>query len=321
MTTTPTTTAKPQGQWAVDGREPLNPNEVIKQEDDGLNVRERIETVYAKEGFASIPRERPERAPALVGPLHPAQAGHRRRQDRDARARGARGRVLHDARALRRRPPDAWSSCARIATISTEFARDTADISDRQNIQLPLDPHRGRARDLAAARGGRPVDRRGLRRLPARHPRLARGRASRSTRSSTARRRSTRSSRRHLARPAVLQPARASSSPRSAGRRSSTSRTRSTTSPSSASCTPSTGPASTCGSAAACRPTRSWPCGSAPGCRWTRSPDVWAGVISHLPRLRLPPAAHQGAAEVPRQGLGRRAVPPGARDGVPRPRR
>ena len=37
-------------------------------------------------------------------------------------------------------------------------------------------------------------------------------------------------------------------------------------------CTPSTGPASTCGSAAACPPTRCWPSGSASGCRWTRCP-------------------------------------------------
>ena len=65
--TTPTTEAstgralrppragRSNGQWAVDGTEPLNANEAWKQEDGGLNVRERIEQVYAKEGFASIP--------------------------------------------------------------------------------------------------------------------------------------------------------------------------------------------------------------------------------------------------------------------------
>src|SRR5690625_2127085 len=45
---------KSNGQWKVDGREPLNKNEVDKSEDDGLNVRDRIENIYAKGGFASI---------------------------------------------------------------------------------------------------------------------------------------------------------------------------------------------------------------------------------------------------------------------------
>ena len=42
------------GQWRVDGRTPLNHNEEFKAADDGLNVRERIERVYSREGFASI---------------------------------------------------------------------------------------------------------------------------------------------------------------------------------------------------------------------------------------------------------------------------
>ena len=50
-----------------------------------------------------------------------------------------------------------------IGEISQEFARGTADLTDRQNIQLPLDPHRGRPGDLAAPGGGRPVHHRGLR--------------------------------------------------------------------------------------------------------------------------------------------------------------
>ena len=44
---------KPEGQWAVDGREPLNHNEEFKAADDGLNVRTRIIETYAKVGFAS----------------------------------------------------------------------------------------------------------------------------------------------------------------------------------------------------------------------------------------------------------------------------
>ena len=45
------------GQWAVDGTTPLNGNETWKQADGGLNVRERIEKVYAIEGFDSTPDE------------------------------------------------------------------------------------------------------------------------------------------------------------------------------------------------------------------------------------------------------------------------
>src|SRR5699024_8531618 len=45
---------RPEGQWALGEREPLNPTEEFKQEDDALNVRHRIETIYAKQGFDSI---------------------------------------------------------------------------------------------------------------------------------------------------------------------------------------------------------------------------------------------------------------------------
>src|SRR5690349_24482353 len=43
-----------EGQWALGHREPLNPNERTKKDDNGLNVRARIETIYAHRGFASI---------------------------------------------------------------------------------------------------------------------------------------------------------------------------------------------------------------------------------------------------------------------------
>ena len=45
------------GQWKVDGPAPLNGNETWKQEDNGLNVRERIEQIYSREGFDSIPTQ------------------------------------------------------------------------------------------------------------------------------------------------------------------------------------------------------------------------------------------------------------------------
>ena len=46
--------ARGQGQWALGYTEPLNPNERFKKDDDGLNVRARIENVYAHGGFSSI---------------------------------------------------------------------------------------------------------------------------------------------------------------------------------------------------------------------------------------------------------------------------
>ena len=57
MASTTQRTARPEGQWAVDGPVPLNPNEEFKAADNGLHVRERIERVYAREGFDSIPAD------------------------------------------------------------------------------------------------------------------------------------------------------------------------------------------------------------------------------------------------------------------------
>jgi hypothetical protein len=43
-----------EGQWGMSYFEPLNPAERAKRDDDGLNVRARIESKYAKHGFHSI---------------------------------------------------------------------------------------------------------------------------------------------------------------------------------------------------------------------------------------------------------------------------
>ncbi len=54
------TTARPakaprnEGQWALGNREPLNPNEEMKKAGAPLEVRERIENIYSKQGFDSI---------------------------------------------------------------------------------------------------------------------------------------------------------------------------------------------------------------------------------------------------------------------------
>ena len=46
--------ARGQGQWALGHREPLNPNERMKKDDDGLHCRQRIETRYRYTGFDGI---------------------------------------------------------------------------------------------------------------------------------------------------------------------------------------------------------------------------------------------------------------------------
>src|SRR4051794_23267336 len=43
-----------EGQWALGYREPLNTNEQAKKDDNPLNVRARIENIYAHRGFSSI---------------------------------------------------------------------------------------------------------------------------------------------------------------------------------------------------------------------------------------------------------------------------
>ena len=130
------TAHKGQGQWALGHLEPLKPNERIKKDDDGLNVRARIENIYSQARLRLDRPGRPARPDALVGPLHPAQARHRRRQDRDPRAGGARRRVLHAAGPHRRRPADHRAAARHRRDRRRSSRRDTADVTDRQNIQL-----------------------------------------------------------------------------------------------------------------------------------------------------------------------------------------
>jgi sulfite reductase (ferredoxin) len=127
--------ARGEGQWALGHREPLNVNERTKKDDDPLNVRARIENIYAHRGFASI---------------DPADLRGRFRwwglyTQRKAGIDGGRTAVLepHELEdeyfMLRVRVDGGQLSLEQlrvIAQISTEFGRDTADVTDRQNIQL-----------------------------------------------------------------------------------------------------------------------------------------------------------------------------------------
>ncbi len=135
----PTRTSKrpprAEGQWALGYREPLNPNERFKKDDDGLNVRARIENIYAHRGFASIDpsdlrgRMRwwglyTQRAEGIDGGRTATIAP----EELDAEFFMLRVRV--DGGRLN------LAQLRAIAEVSTSYGRDTADITDRQNIQL-----------------------------------------------------------------------------------------------------------------------------------------------------------------------------------------
>ena len=124
-----------EGQWALGYREPLNKNEESKKNDDGLNVRQRIIDIYSRYGFDSIDpadlRSRfrwyglyTQRKPGIDG----GKTATLEPEDLDDRYFMLRIRIdggQLDDRQLRV-----------IGDVSRRFARGTADITDRQNIQL-----------------------------------------------------------------------------------------------------------------------------------------------------------------------------------------
>jgi sulfite reductase (ferredoxin) len=127
-------TRRGEGQWALGYREPLNANEQFKKDDDALNVRARIENIYAHRGFDSIDpndlRGRfrwwglyTQRKPGFDGGKTGALEPHEL-DDRYFMMRVRTDGALLGAPQLRA-----------LGSASTEFARDTADITDRQNIQ------------------------------------------------------------------------------------------------------------------------------------------------------------------------------------------
>ncbi len=123
------------GAWADGDRTPLNHNEVLKQQDDGLNVRQRIIDVYSKTGFASIP------ADDLRGRMRWWGLYTQRRPGIDGgRTATLAPEELDDEFFMMRVRSDGGALSNEqlrvIAGISREFARDTADISDRENVQL-----------------------------------------------------------------------------------------------------------------------------------------------------------------------------------------
>ncbi|MEV4006369.1 nitrite/sulfite reductase [Actinomadura sp. NPDC049753] len=126
---------KGEGQWALGYREPLNKNEENKKNDDGLNVRRRIIDIYSKSGFDSIDpsdlRGRfrwmglyTQRKPGIDGGRTGAL------EDEELEDRYFMMRVRIDGGQL------SGPQLRTIADVSTRYARGTADITDRQNVQL-----------------------------------------------------------------------------------------------------------------------------------------------------------------------------------------
>ena len=131
---TPPAKTRDEGQWALGGIEPLNANEEFKKEDAPLNVRERIESRYAIEGFDSIDKT------DLRGRFRWWGLYTQRREGFDGTFTGDDNTDMLEAPffMLRVRSDGGALTAAALRTlgqISTEFARDTADISDRQNVQ------------------------------------------------------------------------------------------------------------------------------------------------------------------------------------------
>lgn len=134
MTTARPAKARNKGQWALGHREPLNANEELKKAGNPLDVRERIENIYAKQGFDSIDKT------DLRGRFRWWGLYTQREQGYDGTWTGDDNIDKLEAKyfMMRVRCDGGALSAAALRTlgqISTEFARDTADISDRQNVQ------------------------------------------------------------------------------------------------------------------------------------------------------------------------------------------
>ena len=134
----PRTSSRPpkgEGQWALGYTEPLNLNERFKKDDDGLNVRARIINIYSRNGFASIdPSD-------LRGRMRWWGIYTQRKPGIDGgRTASLEPHELDDEYFMLRIRSDGGlltpEQLRVIADVSQTYARDTADITDRQNIQL-----------------------------------------------------------------------------------------------------------------------------------------------------------------------------------------
>ncbi|MEA2534711.1 MAG: hypothetical protein QOJ93_2522, partial [Actinomycetota bacterium] len=124
-----------EGQWALGYMEPLNKNERMKRDAAPLEVRDRIDNIYSKQGFRSIwpddlrGRFRwwgiyTQRRQGVPGGRTAAAEPHELEDEFFMmRIRLAGGRLTSE-------------QLRTIAWVSERFGRDVADVTDRQNIQL-----------------------------------------------------------------------------------------------------------------------------------------------------------------------------------------
>ena len=124
-----------EGQWGLGYHEPLNTAEQIKKEDDGLNVRERIERIFAPGGFRSIGKH------DLRSRMRWWGLYTQRKQGVPGERTGAADpEELEDEHFMMRIRIDGGRMTTEqlraIAWASETFGRDLADVTDRQNIQL-----------------------------------------------------------------------------------------------------------------------------------------------------------------------------------------
>jgi sulfite reductase (ferredoxin) len=134
-----------EGQWALGYHEPLNSAEQTKKEDDGLNVRERVERIFAPGGFRSISKG------DLRSRLRWWGLYTQRKQGVPAERTGsAEPEELEDEFFMLRIRIDGGrltsDQLRAVAEVSERHGRDVADITDRQNVQL----HWIRSEDMPA---------------------------------------------------------------------------------------------------------------------------------------------------------------------------
>lgn len=125
---------KPEGQWLIDGKEPLNHDEELKQVEPVMQVKQRVIDTYSKQGFDSIPAE--DLAPRFKWLGLYTQ----RKQNLGGEYTGQDNSVLQDNYFMMRIRFDggqcSTEQAKTVGEISRDWARSTVDLTDRQNIQL-----------------------------------------------------------------------------------------------------------------------------------------------------------------------------------------
>ena len=125
---------KPEGQWKVDGKTPLNHDEELKQVEPVLEVKQRVIDIYSKQGFASIPTE------DLYPRFKWLGLYTQRKQNLGGEHTGKDNLELQDEYFMARVRFDggqcSTEQARAVGEISRDYCRSTADLTDRQNIQL-----------------------------------------------------------------------------------------------------------------------------------------------------------------------------------------